>query len=87
MSDTLKVNEIFFSICGEGYNTGKPTIFIRLSGCNLKCKWCDTPNHNKGKKMTVETIMKHIKKYPSKNVCITGGEPTIQNLHCLYHSM
>ncbi len=74
-----KINEIFKSIQGEGANLGKEVIFIRMSGCNLNCKWCDT-DHEKFKEMRTEEIMKEIKKLQISSVIITGGEPTEQNL-------
>ena len=73
----IKINEIFFSIQGEGNKIGIPTIFIRFSGCNLDCNYCDT-YHQKGDMMSVDRIMEEITKYPVKEVCITGGEPLIQ---------
>jgi len=74
----LKINEIFYSVQGEGFHTGMPCVFVRLSGCNKKCSWCDT-KHNTGTNMTVKEIVKEIKKYKVKNIVITGGEPTIQD--------
>jgi len=77
----MQIKEIFYSIQGEGINIGTPSIFIRLSGCNLRCKWCDTKEAwkiNSGKRMTTEEIIKTINKFPSKNIVITGGEPLLQ---------
>lgn len=74
----MKICEIFKSIQGEGQQAGEPTVFIRTSGCNLKCSWCDTPYHKEGKEMTVEEIVKQVKVYGVPNVCITGGEPLLQ---------
>ncbi len=75
----IEVNEIFHSIQGEGPNTGKPAVFLRLSGCNLRCKWCDTKYAwKKGKKMTTDQIIQKIKKYFCKHLVITGGEPLLQ---------
>lgn len=73
----LKVVEIFYSLQGEGANTGKPFIFIRLSNCNLNCWFCDT-DWNRGEDYTIEQIMNEIKQYPCKNILWTGGEPTLQ---------
>ncbi|NHI90864.1 MAG: 7-carboxy-7-deazaguanine synthase QueE [Candidatus Lokiarchaeota archaeon] len=73
----MMINEIFFSIQGEGNKIGIPTIFIRFSGCNLDCSYCDT-DHQQGTMMSVDRIIEEIKKYPVKEVCITGGEPLIQ---------
>lgn len=74
------VNEIFESIQGEGYNTGKRVVFIRLCGCNLRCPWCDTDHTKQVSIMTEKEIMQEIEQYKSKAVIITGGEPTVQNL-------
>lgn len=77
----MQVSEIFYSIQGEGINIGKPAIFLRLAGCHLRCSWCDskyTWNFKSGKSMTTSEIIKKIKKYPCKNLVITGGEPLIQ---------
>ncbi|MDE5837657.1 MAG: 7-carboxy-7-deazaguanine synthase QueE, partial [Paramuribaculum sp.] len=73
----LRVNEIFYSLQGEGYFTGTPAIFIRLSGCNLKCTFCDT-DHSHYKEMSIFEIIDEIEKFPSKHVVITGGEPSLQ---------
>jgi len=75
---SLKVSEVFYSIQGEGYNTGMSAVFIRLSGCNLRCKWCDT-THQGGNKAEIGEIIRGVKRYkPCVNVVLTGGEPTIQ---------
>lgn len=77
----MKVNEIFFSIQGEGVQIGLPTVFIRLSGCNLNCRWCDTQYaKSEGTEITVSEILKRIlEEYPfCKRVCVTGGEPLHQ---------
>jgi len=75
----MKVSEIFYSIEGEGIEIGKPEVFVRLSGCNLRCVWCDTKYawYN-GKEMSVDEIIREVKRYPCKNVSITGGEPLLQ---------
>ena len=73
----MKVNEIFYSLQGEGNFTGTPAIFIRLSGCNLTCDFCDT-SHYEGATMTESEIIAEVKKYPARHVVITGGEPTLQ---------
>lgn len=77
MSDNFKINEIFYSIQGEGYNFGIPAIFIRFSGCNLNCSFCDT-KHDNFYEMKISDILRELKKYPSRFVVITGGEPYIQ---------
>lgn len=73
----MKVNEIFYSIQGEGYFTGTPSVFIRLSGCNLRCNFCDT-EHQSYKEYTEDEIINEIAKYPTKHIVITGGEPLLQ---------
>lgn len=74
----MRVNEIFYSLQGEGRWTGTPAIFIRLSGCNLKCDFCDT-KHQTYKEYAEEEIMREIVKFePCKHIVITGGEPALQ---------
>ena len=75
----MKISEIFYSIQGE-IDVGKPVIFIRFSGCNLikngkGCKFCDSLYAENGEEMSLNQIIKEIKKYPCKNIVITGGEP------------
>jgi len=80
----MKISEIFYSIEGEGIEIGRPEVFIRLSGCNLRCRWCDTKYALKnGKEMSVEEIFQAISKSPCKNVSITGGEPLLQRKELL----
>lgn len=75
----LVVNEIFKSIQGESSYAGIPCIFIRLTGCNLRCAYCDTTYaYDKGIEMSLKTIEKRVEGYCCKNVCITGGEPLLQ---------
>ena len=77
----LKVNEIFYSIQGEGTAIGVPTVFLRLFACDLRCSWCDTMYAVEGTEltdMTPEQVISEISKFGCKNVCITGGEPLIQ---------
>jgi len=75
----MKISEIFYSIEGEGIEIGRPEVFIRLAGCNLRCKWCDTKYAlENGKEMSVEEIVEEVSKYPCKSVSITGGEPLLQ---------
>jgi len=72
------INEIFYSIQGEGPDSGLPTIFIRLTGCNLRCAYCDTKYaYHKGKEISISKILQEIKKYPCNNICLTGGEPLL----------
>lgn len=72
-----KINEIFYSLQGEGANAGTPAVFVRFSGCNLRCPFCDT-EHESGKKMTDEEIVDEVKQHPATLVVLTGGEPTLQ---------
>ena len=75
----MKINEIFFSIQGEGKWTGLPNVFIRTTGCNLRCSYCDTKYaYTNGKEMIFDEILKKISNFSCKNVCITGGEPLEQ---------
>ena len=75
----LKINEIFFSIQGESTLVGFPTVFIRTTGCNLRCTYCDTKySYFEGTSWTVEQVIEKIQSYPAKHVCITGGEPLLQ---------
>jgi 7-carboxy-7-deazaguanine synthase len=75
----MKINEIYYSIQGEGQWIGYPNIFIRTTGCNLRCTYCDTKySYENGKKMSKNDVLNEIQKYPCKKVCITGGEPLIQ---------
>jgi len=76
----LKVNEIFYSIQGESFFSGIPFVFVRLTGCNLRCSYCDTKYaYEEGKEVTVEQILKEVKKYKCPYVEITGGEPLLQD--------
>ena len=64
----MRISEIFYSIQGEGELTGVPTVFIRTSGCNLRCRWCDTPYASwnpEGEEMSIEDIVKEVKKHAS----------------------
>lgn len=71
-----KINEIFYSLQGEGFHTGTPAVFVRFSGCNLKCDFCDT-RHEEGTWMSDEEILQAVSAYPSNMVILTGGEPSL----------
>lgn len=73
----MRINEIFYSLQGEGHFSGKPAVFIRLAGCNLKCAFCDT-QHEAATEMTDEEIVAHIGQWPARHVVVTGGEPSLQ---------
>ncbi len=75
----LKITEIFYSLQGEALSSGLPTIFVRLTGCPLRCVYCDTTySFAGGERLGLEDILTHIKQYPCKRVCVTGGEPLAQ---------
>lgn len=75
----LKVNEIFYSIQGESSHAGRPCIFIRLTGCNLRCAYCDTAYaYDEGAWLTVHDIEREIRTFPCRLVEVTGGEPLLQ---------
>jgi len=83
-----KVNEIFHSISGEGGYAGYRCVFIRLTGCNLKCSYCDTTYaFEEGKEMTTEEIIKEIEQYKCRLICITGGEPLLQDINELLDNL
>jgi len=76
----MRISEIFYSIQGEGRLLGVPSVFVRTSGCNLRCRWCDTPYTSwqpEGKNWSVKKILAEVAKYPARHVVITGGEPLL----------
>jgi 7-carboxy-7-deazaguanine synthase len=76
----LRIAEIFYSIQGEGSLMGVPSVFVRTSGCNLRCTWCDTPYTSwrpEGDDWTLERILAAVDAYPARHVVLTGGEPMI----------
>ena len=75
----LRLTEIFFSIQGESSYAGLPCIFIRTTGCDLRCRWCDTEYAFRGgRKWTIDEILQYIRRWPCKLVELTGGEPLLQ---------
>ena len=76
----LRVHSIFNSIQGEGLLTGLPMTFVRLAGCPLRCRWCDTidARSSQGKEMSIEQLIKEIEESKLRYVCLTGGEPLAQ---------
>ncbi len=77
MKKTYKVNEIFYSLQGEGFFSGTPAVFLRFCGCNRRCEFCDT-DFASGKEITADEIVGEISRYPSRHLVVTGGEPTLQ---------
>jgi 7-carboxy-7-deazaguanine synthase len=78
----MKVSEIFYSIQGEGFLAGVPSVFIRLAGCPLRCRWCDTKyawDEEAGENRRIEEIIQTVKQEKSKFVVITGGEPMVNS--------
>jgi 7-carboxy-7-deazaguanine synthase len=76
----LKIAELFYSLQGEGSLVGVPSVFIRTSGCNLRCSWCDTPYTSwkpEGVDLTLHQILDEVKAHRAKHVVVTGGEPMI----------
>jgi 7-carboxy-7-deazaguanine synthase len=76
----VKISELFYSIQGEGKLTGVPSVFVRASGCNLRCSWCDTPYASwepEGEDVEVAEIVRQVKGFGGKHVVVTGGEPMI----------
>ena len=76
----MKISEIFYSIQGEGMLTGVPSVFVRTSGCNLRCVWCDTPYTSwapEGTEMSLDEIVAAVRQYPGTHAVVTGGEPMI----------
>jgi len=77
MESLLKINEIFYSIQGEGARAGEPSIFIRLSGCDLACGFCDT-EFESGEELSLVDLLLRIEKWPCRWIVWTGGEPMLQ---------
>ena len=77
----MKIAELFYSLQGEGSLVGVPSVFIRTSGCNLRCAWCDTPYTSwqpEGTELDLNRIVDEVRAHPARHVVITGGEPMIQ---------
>jgi 7-carboxy-7-deazaguanine synthase len=85
----MKVTEIFYSIQGESSHAGRPCAFIRLSGCDLRCSYCDTEYaFSEGMEMSIPEILREIETYPTRLVLVTGGEPLLQpSVHDLFKSL
>lgn len=80
---SLRITEIFFSLQGEASRVGLPTVFVRLTGCPLRCVWCDTDYaFTGGSAMEIADVLVAVGKYPTRQVCVTGGEPLSQK-ECL----
>src|SRR6266404_3272699 len=78
-SERLHINEIFYSIQGESTHAGRPCVFVRLTGCNLRCRWCDSEyTFTGGEKMLIDDVIERVKSYGCDLVEITGGEPLAQ---------
>lgn len=76
----MRISEIFHSVQGEGVLLGVPSVFVRTSGCNLRCRWCDTPYASwnpEGEEMTREEIVRRVTAYGCRHVVLTGGEPMV----------
>lgn len=79
----LRLTEIFFSLQGEASRVGLPTVFVRLTGCPLRCSWCDTTySFTGGEPATIASVLAEVGKYPARQICVTGGEPLAQK-ECL----
>ncbi len=81
-----KINEIFYSLQGEGAHTGVPCVFVRFSGCNLKCTFCDTA-HSDGVEMSDADIVTYINTFPCEWIVLTGGEPSLHIDSAFIHTL
>lgn len=77
LMNAYKINEIFHSLQGEGFHSGTPAVFVRFSGCNLRCEFCDT-QHQQGTMMSIQELVNEVNKYPDAPLLVlTGGEPSL----------
>lgn len=72
----MSINEIFYSLQGEGLHAGRPAVFVRFAGCNLQCPFCDT-DHAPREQLSTDEIVARVQRYPSRRVVLTGGEPAL----------
>ncbi len=89
-ADKLPIMEIFYSVQGEGFHSGKPAVFVRLGGCDVGCHWCDVKeswNENDHPFLTVEQIVSQVDAYGAHTIIVTGGEPLMYNLDELTASL
>jgi len=79
MNDTLRISEIFYSLQGETRTSGLPTVFVRLTGCPLRCQYCDTAYaFSGGEIMSLDSILERVASFRPRYICVTGGEPLAQ---------
>lgn len=82
-TNELRINEIFYSLQGESTRVGLPTVFVRLTGCPLRCGYCDTAYaFHEGRTRTIDDVLAEVATHPTRYVCVTGGEPLAQH-NCL----
>jgi 7-carboxy-7-deazaguanine synthase len=77
----MRINELFYSLQGEGFMAGVPSVFIRIAGCPLRCRWCDTKyawSKEAGRQYSIDEIVQAVKQWPCSYVVITGGEPMVE---------
>jgi 7-carboxy-7-deazaguanine synthase len=89
VNERLRINEIFFSIQGESTRAGCPCVFVRLTGCNLRCRWCDTEYaFYEGRQFTIDEVLQRVRAYECDLVEVTGGEPLLQKgIHRLFEAL
>lgn len=82
-SGRLRMTEVFYSVQGEGGQVGLPTVFLRLTGCSLRCSWCDTAySFTGGQDRDVDDVVAEAERFPVRRACVTGGEPLDQKAEC-----